>query len=164
MEAIILYFDTLKDAQPANTPNYRRLKWSIYTFLTIILCTLLYLGMDRWFEWQYAYLVFLLMLIPIYTLILGIYLSFRMTRYELKASTLEISSGAYFMGRKIIPVDLMQSVKIEQGFIMKRFNLALITVYTRGDMVVLPYMQTQEAEIVADRILTRIKEIHYEHN
>lgn len=104
------------------------------------------------------------MLIPLYTLILGIFLSYKYTRYELNQSTLEISSGAYFMGRKIVPLDLMQSVKVEQGFIMKKFNIAVVTVYTRGDKVILPYMTKDEAEQVARLIIARIKEIHYGHN
>ncbi|WP_414050598.1 PH domain-containing protein [Macrococcus animalis] len=159
-----MYFDTLSHAQPSNTPKYRRVKWCIYTVLTLLICTSLYYGINHFFDWEYSYAVFLLMLLPLYTLILGIFLSFKYTRYELNQSTLEISSGAYFMGRKIVPLDLMQSVKIEQGFVMKKFNLAVVTVYTRGDMVVLPYMTKDEAERVATRIIDRIKEIHYGHN
>lgn len=164
MEAIKLYFEPLPHAQPANTPKYRRIKWSIYTLLTLAICTGLYFGINWLYEWRYTYLIFLLMLIPIYILSLGIFLSYKYTRYQLNQATLEMNSGAFFMSRKIVPLDLMQSVKIEQGFIMKKFNLAVVTVYTRGDMVVLPYMEIKEAEALAERIIARIKEIHHGRN
>lgn len=159
-----MYNDTLMHAQPANTPNYRRLKWFIYTLLTLAISAGLYYGINWLFKWEYSYAVFLLLLIPLYQLVLGIFLSYKYTRYTLNQSTLEMSSGAYFMERKIIPLDLVQSVKIEQGFIMKRFNLAEVTVFTRGDTVILPYMRHADAEEMAARIIARVKEIHYGHN
>ncbi|MGV2876183.1 PH domain-containing protein [Macrococcus capreoli] len=159
-----MYNDTFMYAQPENTPIYRRLKWFIYTLITLTISVGLYYGINWLFEWEYAYAVFLLLLTPLYQLILGIFLSYKYTRYTLNQSTLEMSSGAYFMERKVVPIDLMQSVRIEQGCIMKRFNLAVVTVYTRGDTVVLPYMTTDEAERIAMSIIATIKEMHYGRN
>lgn len=158
----MLYYDELPNIQPKNTSKYRRVKWCIYTVVILLMCIGIYYLLQWLFDWEYRYAVFVLMLYPIYKLMLGIYLSYHYTRYGLNFATLEISKGAYFMHRKILPIDLMQSVKIEQGFIMKRFNLARVTVFTRGESMELPYMSYEEAEIVAQKIISRIKEIHYE--
>lgn len=102
------------------------------------------------------------MLYPLYKLIIGVRLRQKYTKYQLNRVTLELSSGAYFTERMVLPVDIMQSVCIKRGWLMQKYRLAQVTVYTRGDSNVMPLMYADDAELIASQIIERIKEIHYE--
>ena len=158
-----MYFDDLSFYQPKSAVKYMYVKAIILFILFAVISSVIYFGMHHYLTVKYDFLIFLLLLYPLYKVLIGVRLRQKYTKYQLNRATLEVSSGAYFTKRMALPVDIMQSVCIKRGWLMQKYKLAQITVYTRGDSNVMPLMHTDDAERIASQIIERIKEIHYEH-
>jgi membrane protein YdbS with pleckstrin-like domain len=57
---------------------------------------------------------------------------YRQWRYFIGADRIEIIHGIFFTNRTLIPINRIQHLKIEQGILQKRFDLATVDLYTAG--------------------------------
>ncbi len=157
-----MYEIDLNNFQPQAAVKYMYVKAIMLFILFTVISGVIYFMMHKYLTIKYDFLIFILLLYPLYKLIIGVRLRQKYTKYQLNRVTLELSSGAYFTERMVLPVDIMQSVCIKRGWLMQKYRLAQVTVYTRGDSNVMPLMYADDAELIASQIIERIKEIHYE--
>ncbi|MDJ1112777.1 MULTISPECIES: PH domain-containing protein [Macrococcus] len=157
-----MYEIDLNNFQPQAAVKYMYVKAIMLFILFTVISGVIYFVMHKYLTIKYDFLIFILLLYPLYKLIIGVRLRQKYTKYQLNRVTLELSSGAYFTERMVLPVDIMQSVCIKRGWLMQKYRLAQVTVYTRGDSNVMPLMYADDAELIASQIIERIKEIHYE--
>lgn len=157
-----MYEIDLNNFQPQAAVKYMYVKAIMLFILFTVISGVIYFVMHKYLTIKYDFLIFILLLYPLYKLIIGVRLRQKYTKYQLNRVTLELSSGAYFTERMVLPVDIMQSVCIKRGWLMQKYRLAQVTVYTRGDSNVMPLMYLDDAELIASQIIERIKEIHYE--
>ena len=157
-----MYEIDLNNFQPQAAVKYMYVKAIMLFILFTVISGVIYFVMHKYLTIKYDFLIFILLLYPLYKLIIGVRLRQKYTKYQLNRVTLELSSGAYFTERMVLPVDIMQSVCIKRGWLMRKYRLAQVTVYTRGDSNVMPLMYADDAELIASQIIERIKEIHYE--
>lgn len=157
-----MYEIDLNNFQPQAAVKYLYMKAVISLMMFAVISGGIYFVIHKYLTVKYDFLIFILLLYPLYKLIIGVRLRQKYTKYQLNRVTLEVSSGAYFTERMALPIDIMQSVCIKRGWLMQKYQLAQVTVYTRGDSNVMPLMNVHDAERIASQIIERIKEIHYE--
>lgn len=76
-------------------------------------------------------------------------------RYEVREHEIEIQSGLFIVKRTLIPMVRVQHVDTSQGPILKKYDLANISISTAATTHVIPMLVTEEA----DRLRTRISEL-----
>ena len=157
-----MYESDLNNFQPQAAVKYLYVKAVISLTIFAVISLGIYFLIHKYLTINYDFLIFILLIYPLYKLFIGVRLRQKYTKYQLNGVTLEVSSGAYFTKRMVLPVDIMQSVCIKRGWLMQKYRLAQVTVYTRGDSNVMPLMYAEDAEFIALQIIERIKEIHYE--
>lgn len=76
-------------------------------------------------------------------------------RYEVREHEIEIQSGLFVVTRTLIPMVRVQHVDTSQGPILKKYDLANISISTAATTHVIPMLITEEA----DRLRARISEL-----
>lgn len=76
-------------------------------------------------------------------------------RYEVREHEIEIQSGLFVVTRTLIPMVRVQHVDTSQGPILKKYDLANISISTAATIHVIPMLITGEA----DRLRARISEL-----
>lgn len=81
-------------------------------------------------------------------------------RYEVRESEIELQHGLFIVKRTLIPMVRVQHVDTSQGPILRKYNLAGITVSTAATNHVIPALVTEEADELRSRIsvLARVAE------
>mgnify|MGYP001212017858 CR=1 FL=1 len=129
-----------------------------YFILLIVLTVLAYV-----FEFSYIYSILFLVLGLICTYIF-VYLlpllRYRRWRYEIFDQEIYIQHGVLIMKRTIIPMLRVQHVDTEQGPILKRYNLATVSISTAATTHFIPALKEEDASALRDRIstLARVEE------
>ena len=59
-------------------------------------------------------------------------IEYRQWRYFIGEDRIEIIHGIFFTKRALLPINRIQHLKIEQGILQKRFDLATVDIYTAG--------------------------------
>lgn len=73
-------------------------------------------------------------------------------RYEVRASEIELQHGLFIVKHTLIPMVRVQHVDTAQGPILRKYNLAGITVSTAATNHVIPALVTEEADELRNRI------------
>lgn len=115
------------------------------------------------FEWPLY-----IMIIAVACVILGITLlivlfptiRWNIWRYEVREQEIEIQSGLFVVKRTLIPMVRVQHVDTEQGPILKRYNLANISISTAATTHTVPMLEVEEANELRMKIseLARVAE------
>lgn len=81
-------------------------------------------------------------------------------RYEVREHEIEIQSGLFIVKRTLIPMVRVQHVDTSQGPILKKYDLANISISTAATTHVIPMLITSEADGLRARIseLARVAE------
>ena len=81
-------------------------------------------------------------------------------RYEVRESEIELQHGLFIVKRTLIPMVRVQHVDTSQGPILRKYNLAGITISTAATNHVIPALITEEADELRSRIsiLARVAE------
>lgn len=87
-------------------------------------------------------------------------LRYRRWRYEIFEQEIYIQHGILIMTRTIIPMIRVQHVDTQQGPILKKYNLATVSVSTAATTHIIPALQEEDASSLRDRIstLARVEE------
>ena len=96
----------------------------------------------------------------IVTIIIMPAIEYRQWRYFIGADRIEIIHGIFFTKRTLIPINRIQHLKIEQGILQKRFDLATVDLYTAGGTRQIKGLQYA----VADGIVRKLNQIVLEEN
>jgi|SRR5690625_1522286 len=87
-------------------------------------------------------------------------LHWRRWRYEVFEQEIYIQHGILIVSRTIVPMIRVQHVDTKQGPILKRFNLASVTISTAATTHEIPALLEEDASVLRDRlsVLARVAE------
>ena len=81
-------------------------------------------------------------------------------RYEVREQEIEIQSGLFVVTRTLIPMVRVQHVDTEQGPILKKYNVANISISSAATVHTIPMLELEEADMLRMKIseLARVAE------
>jgi len=140
--------------------------WRIHAFIYIFILWILIIGFSVLtfiFELPYAIwiiaVIFGIILFYIFVLLMP-KLRYRRWRYEIFEQEIYIQHVILIVKRTIIPMIRVQHVDTKQGPILKKYNLATVSVSTAATVHEIPALNEADAENLRDRIsrLARVEE------
>ena len=153
--------------QPVNRISEKGLRvWRLYGIMQTILVLLLAIGAGilayryegPW--WIYAVAVGVVIIYAYLFIYLFPKIKWLRWRYEVRESEIELQHGLFIVKRTLIPMVRVQHVDTSQGPILRKYNLAGITVSTAATNHMIPALITEEADELRARIsvLARVAE------
>lgn len=130
---------------------------SIFIIILIVMFVifeLLWTDVSKWFLTIPIAIIFF---ISIYGLIIQPYYMYRNFRYEISDDEIYIKSGIFMIKETTIPMGRIQNVDLYEGFIMRKYNLANITLSTAGGNEMIQYLNKDKANKIKYAIQNRIE-------
>jgi len=115
------------------------------------------------FEWSY-WIVVALAIISLISTYISIFvipnMRFKRWRYEIFEQEIYIQHGIFIMSRTLVPMMRVQHVDTKQGPILKKYQLASVTISTAATTHEIPALHEEDASELRDRIsaLARVDE------
>ncbi len=153
--------------QPANRISEKGLKvWRLYGIMQTAFLLLLTIGggvLAYIFEgprWIYAVATVVVLLFAYLFVYLFPKARWIRWRYEVRESEIELQHGLFIIKRTLIPMVRVQHVDTSQGPILRKYDLAEITISTAATNHMIPALVTAEADELRSRIsvLARVAE------
>lgn len=148
-------------AQPINKISEKGLKvWRLYGIIQTIVILLLSIGIGVLaykFEgpwWIYAIVAGVVLLYAYLFIYLFPKVRWMRWRYEVRESEIELQHGLFIVKRTLIPMVRVQHVDTSQGPILRKYDLAGITISTAATNHVIPALINEEADELRNRIST----------
>ena len=154
-------------AQPANQISEKGLKvWRLYGMIQTAVILLLAIGVGvltyifEWPKWIYAVVAGVVILVGYLIIYLFPKVRWLRWRYEVRESEIELQHGLFIVKRTLIPMVRVQHVDTAQGPILRKYDLAEITISTAATSHTIPALITEEADELRRRIsvLARVAE------
>lgn len=154
-------------AQPVyQLPTKARTVWQLYGIIYTAIMIILTAGVSfivTKFDWpQWIIWIVIAATLVVAGLWIAIFPSIRhrIWRYEVREQEIEIQSGLFVVKRTLIPMVRVQHVDTEQGPILKRYNLANISISSAATIHTIPMLLTEDADDLRERIslLARVAE------
>ncbi|PTK11435.1 PH domain-containing protein [Mammaliicoccus sciuri] len=130
---------------------------SILIIILIVMAVIFNLWWTTASKWFLLIPVVLILVIAIYGLITQPYYMYRNFRYEINDDEINIKSGIFMIRETTIPMGRIQNVDLYEGFIMRKFNLANITLSTAGGNRMIQYLNKEKANRIKHAIQNRIE-------
>lgn len=148
--------------QPQNQlPKKAVTVWRLYGFFQTIILAFLAAGavfLTVKFNWP-AWIQWLLIAVVVLSIICSIIIfpniRWKIWRYEVREQEIEIQSGLFIVKRTLIPMVRVQHVDTEQGPILKKYNLANISISSAATVHTIPMLELE----YADRLRMKISEL-----
>ena len=153
--------------QPVNQISEKGLRvWRLYGIMQSILVLLLAIGagvLAYIFEgpwWIYAIASAVVILYAYLFVYLFPKIRWLRWRYEVRESEIELQHGLFIVKRTLIPMVRVQHVDTSQGPLLRKYNLAGISISTAATNHMIPALVTEEADELRSRIssLARVAE------
>lgn len=140
-------------AEPQGRISERALKvWRITNtiyFLILFIIAGVIIGFTYFFHWP-VWLIWLVLFLLIVDGYFSIYyfplLKWKRWRYEVREQEIEIKQGVFIIKRTLVPMIRVQHVDTKQGPILKKYQLATVTVATAATIHEIPALELEEAE------------------
>ena len=140
-------------SQPHNRISKRALTvWRI-TGVIITLFLLFILGgvmtlivLFDWPVWISAVAIILFLLTAYIAIFLVPHLRWKHWRYEVREQEIEIQRGIFVIKSTLVPMVRVQHVDTEQGPLLRKYNLATVTISTAATVHGIPALDVEEAE------------------
>ena len=140
--------------------------WRLYGFFQTIFLALVAAGAvfltmkfdwPIWIQWT---MITVVILSIICSIILFPSIRWKIWRYEVREQEIEIQSGLFVVKRTLIPMVRVQHVDTEQGPILKKYNLANISISSAATTHTIPMLDLEDADILRMKIseLARVAE------
>jgi membrane protein YdbS with pleckstrin-like domain len=153
--------------QPVNQISDKGLKvWRLYGimetgFLLLVAIgagVLAYIFEGPW--WIYVVATVVVILFAYFFIYLFPKVRWMRWRYEVRESEIELQHGIFIVKRTLIPMVRVQHVDTAQGPILRKYNLAEITISTAATNHTIPALVMEEADELRSRIsaLARVAE------
>ncbi|QBP40039.1 PH domain-containing protein [Paenisporosarcina antarctica] len=153
--------------EPINRISPKGLKvWRLYGVMQSAVVLLIAVGagvLNWWLEGPLWLLVIIITIPLLYTYVF-VYLFPKLRwlrwRYEVREQEIELQYGLFIVKRTLVPMIRVQHVDTQQGPILRRYNLASITISTAATSHTIPALITSEADELRSRIsvLARVAE------
>ena len=140
--------------------------WRIYGVFNTLIFLAIGIGISlltyflKWPKFIYFIVVPLIIIIAILYIWLFPNIRWKKWRYEVREQEIEIQSGLFIVRRTLIPMVRVQHVDTSQGPILKKYNLANISISTAATVHTIPFLDSIEADQLRSRIseLARVAE------
>lgn len=147
-------------------PLKARTVWRLYGILqTIVLAVLaaIFAFATYYFEWTliiYGILAAFVLVFAAFIIVIFPNIRWRIWRYEVREQEIEIQSGLFIVKRTLIPMVRVQHVDTGQGPILKKYDLANMSISTAATTHIIPMLVTAEADALRAKIseLARVAE------
>ncbi|ALC87671.1 MULTISPECIES: PH domain-containing protein [Bacillaceae] len=153
--------------EPINRISEKGLRvWRIYGIFQTLLAILLGVGVSviNYFNGNFIWLYIVVGAVVLLIAYLLIYLFPKVRwmrwRYEVREQEIELQHGLFVVKRTLVPMVRVQHVDTEQGPILRKYDLASITISTAATNHTIPALITEEADELRGRIsvLARVAE------
>ncbi|WP_075619264.1 PH domain-containing protein [Paenisporosarcina indica] len=146
---------------PINQISPQGLKvWRLYGLMHSAIVWLLAIGggvLNWWLEGPWWVLMICVVLPVLYTYLFVILfpkLQWLRWRYEVREQEIELQYGLFVVKRTLVPMVRVQHVDTAQGPILRKYDLASITISTAATTHTIPALITSEADELRSRIST----------
>lgn len=142
-------------------PVWRITGFVITLFFLILLGGIITLSIVfDWPVWISVAAVILFLLSAYVDIFLFPNLRWKHWRYEVREQEIEIQRGIFVIKRTLVPMVRVQHVDTEQGPILRKYNLATVTISTAATVHGIPALDVEEAEEMRHAIskLVRVAE------
>lgn len=85
------------------------------------------------------------------------FIEYKQWKYLITDDKVDFSEGIFFLTRTVIPIVRIQHIKVHQGPINRKFNLADIEIVTAGGSHKIPNIELSKAEEISDYLKNKIK-------
>ncbi|AOV06667.1 PH domain-containing protein [Sporosarcina ureilytica] len=147
--------------QPSNRISEKGLRvWRLYGIIQTFFVLLVAIGvgvLTYIFEWQwYIYVIAAIIVIAYAYFFVYLFpkIKWLRWRYEVRESEIELQHGLFIVKRTLIPMVRVQHVDTSQGPILRKYNLAGITISTAATNHEIPALVVEEADDLRSRIST----------
>ncbi|ETP68426.1 membrane protein [Planococcus glaciei] len=153
--------------QPKNQISRKGLRvWRLYGMIQTAILAVLMIGagvLTYFFDWpQWLYAVYAAIVIVYGALFIYLFPKIRWERwrYEVREQEIELQHGLFIVKRTLVPMVRVQHVDTEQGPILRKYDLAEISISTAATTHTIPALITAEADELRARIsvLARVAE------
>lgn len=147
-------------------PKKAQTVWHLYGFIQTVVLALVTGGVG-FLTWEYHWPMWILWVAIIIVLlsitcstILFPSIRWKIWRYEVREQEIEIQSGLFVVKRTLIPMIRVQHVDTEQGPILKKYNLANISISSAATVHTIPMLEVEDADMLRTKIseLARVAE------
>jgi uncharacterized protein len=147
-------------------PKKAQTVWRLYGVIQTIVLILLTVGVG-FLTWKYNWPMWILwgsicivLLSILCSIILFPSVRWKIWRYEVREQEIEIQSGLFVVKRTLIPMIRVQHVDTEQGPILKKYNLANISISSAATVHTIPMLELEDADMLRTKIseLARVAE------
>lgn len=154
-------------AQPKyQLPKKSQIVWRLYgviqTIILILVTAIIVFLTDKyeWPQWIIWVAVSSVVLSIVLSIIIFPPVRWKIWRYEVREQEIEIQSGLFVVKRTLIPMVRVQHVDTEQGPILKKYNLANISISSAATVHTIPMLLTEDADMLRTKIseLARVAE------
>ena len=140
--------------------------WQIYgsTYALLALLVVVGGGVITYFTdgpvWIYAVLLFIWAIFASMFVVVFPTIRHKVWRYEVREKEIEIQSGLFVVKNTLIPMVRVQHVDTAQGPILKRYNLADISISSAATTHTIPFLFVDDADALRAKIseLARVAE------
>ncbi|HAL09915.1 MAG TPA: hypothetical protein DCO67_08110 [Staphylococcus sp.] len=136
---------------------------SIFTLIFIILLVVFEIWLKDVSKWFLSIPLALIVFTCIYGMIIQPYYMYRNFRYEIHDDEINIKSGIFMIRETTIPMGRIQNVDLYEGFIMRKYHLANITLSTAGGNETIQYLNKDKANDLKHAIQNRIENDFNQH-
>ncbi|MGP7819307.1 PH domain-containing protein [Niallia sp. 01092] len=144
--------------------------WRVTEFITtivilLVLGVLYYLGVyfswENWIGWIIIALIILTILSSIWGILVEPALKQKYWRYDVSEEFIQLKSGVWNEKHQLIPMTKVQSVELNQGPFLRKYQLYSISIGTMGSSHEIPAVSKEEAYQLRDQIAyyAKIKEV-----
>ena len=153
--------------QPKNQISRKGLTvWRLYGTIQTVIIAVLVIGagvLTYFFDWpQWLYAVYAAIVVVYGVLFIYLFPKIRWERwrYEVREQEIELQHGLFIVKRTLVPMVRVQHVDTEQGPILRKYDLAEISISTAATTHTIPALITAEADELRARIsvLARVAE------
>ena len=147
-------------------PEKGRTVWRLYGVIQTFIVALVAGGIIflTWrFDWPFwiaIIAVALVVVVGVSSILIFPSIRWNIWRYEVREQEIEIQSGLFVVTRTLIPMVRVQHVDTEQGPILKKYNLANISISSAATVHTIPMLLTEDADELRAKIseLARVAE------
>lgn len=153
--------------QPKNQISRKGLTvWRLYGSIETLVIALVAAGAGAmtyffdWPNWLYALYAGIIVLFGFLLIYLFPKIRWERWRYEVREQEIELQHGLFIVRRTLVPMVRVQHVDTAQGPILRKYNLAEISISTAATVHTIPALITEEADELRARIsvLARVAE------
>ncbi|MGK7379057.1 PH domain-containing protein [Planococcus sp. 1R117A] len=153
--------------QPKNQISRKGLTvWRLYGTIQTAIIAVFIIGVGvftyffDWPQWLYALYAGIIIAFGVLLIYLFPKIRWERWRYEVREQEIELQHGLFIVRRTLVPMVRVQHVDTEQGPILRKYDLAEISISTAATTHIIPALVTAEADELRARIsvLARVAE------